>query len=219
MRGICVIPRFFREDSDEILSNPELAAAVPLWMNIAAQVSVGSRDLVPKNGPVVSNSSDEDSPTEEHGDKLTGMYTEGLKAPIHLSQQEAARQKAAVAYAKSQGYGKWISSDSNASGFEGESSDFDVPRSQSVHSSPAPSMGWSEIETSVLSDTSESEALPAPKRKGSGKKGSGKKAATRPAGSPMVTCSQDGCRAGGIRGVGGSGQTDTCVAHGNPSKT
>jgi hypothetical protein len=39
-------PRFFREDSDEIRSNPELAAAVPFWMNIAAQVSVGSRVLV-----------------------------------------------------------------------------------------------------------------------------------------------------------------------------
>jgi hypothetical protein len=49
--------------------------------------------------------------------------------------------------------------------------------------------------------------------------GSGEKASTRPARSPMVTCSQAGCRAGGIRGVAGSGQTDTCVASGKPSKT
>jgi hypothetical protein len=60
-------------------------------MNIAAQVSVGSRVLVQENGPDVMNSSDEDSPTEEHGDKLTGMYTEGLKAPVHLSQSQVAR--------------------------------------------------------------------------------------------------------------------------------
>jgi hypothetical protein len=67
-------PRFFREDSAEILNDPELAASVPLWMNIAAQVSVGSRDLVREDGPDTMNSSDEDSPTEEHGKKLTGMY-------------------------------------------------------------------------------------------------------------------------------------------------
>jgi hypothetical protein len=78
-------PRFFREDSSEILNDPELAAAVPRWMNTAAQVSVGSRDLVLENGPDTMNSSDEDSPTGEHGDKLPGVYVGDPKAPVRLS--------------------------------------------------------------------------------------------------------------------------------------
>jgi hypothetical protein len=38
---------------------------------------------------------------------------------------------------------------------------------------------------------------------------------------PMETRRQakEASRAGGLRPVGGSGQTDTCVAHGNPSQT
>jgi hypothetical protein len=55
------------------------------------------------------------------------------------------------------------------------------------------------------------------------KKGAGKKAANGPADSeatqPMVT-PQRASRAGSLRrGVGGSGQTDTCVASSHPSKT
>jgi hypothetical protein len=60
-------------------------------MSTAAQVSVGSRDYVLEDGPDVTNSSDEDSPKEEHGEVLTGMYTDVLKAPVLLSQSEAAR--------------------------------------------------------------------------------------------------------------------------------
>jgi hypothetical protein len=80
-------------------------------MNAAAQVSVGSRDLVLENGPDTMNSNDEESLKEEHGEVLTGMYTEGLKAPVLISQSEVARQKAAWAQAKEQGYGNWINSD------------------------------------------------------------------------------------------------------------
>jgi hypothetical protein len=55
------------------------------------------------------------------------------------------------------------------------------------------------------------------------KKGAGKKAADRPADpeatQPMATRPK-ASRAGGLRpGVGGSGQTDTCVASSHPSKT
>jgi hypothetical protein len=66
-------------------------------MNIAAQVSVGSHDLVQENCPDTMNSSDEKSPTEEHGEVLTGMYTKGCTAPVPMSQSEVARQKAAWA--------------------------------------------------------------------------------------------------------------------------
>jgi hypothetical protein len=36
---------------------------------------------------------------------------------------------------------------------------------------------------------------------------------------PMATRTRNASRAGGLRSGGGSGQTDTCVAQGNPSKT
>jgi hypothetical protein len=88
-------PRFLREDSSEIPSNPELATAVPAWMNTSAQVSVGGRDLVLENGHNTMNSSDEDSSTEEHGDNLTGVYVGDLSAPVLLSQSQVARQKGA----------------------------------------------------------------------------------------------------------------------------
>jgi hypothetical protein len=74
------IPKFLREDSESVQSDPVLAAAVPIMLTTAAQVSVGSRNLVSEDGPDVMNSSDEDSPQEEHGEKLEGMYTSGLKA-------------------------------------------------------------------------------------------------------------------------------------------
>jgi hypothetical protein len=57
-------PRFFREDGEEIRSNPEFATSVPLWMNIAAQASTEGRQLVLENGSDVMNSSDEDSENE-----------------------------------------------------------------------------------------------------------------------------------------------------------
>jgi hypothetical protein len=80
-------------------------------LNTAAQVSVGSRDFVLENGPDVMNSSVEDSPQDERGDELTGMYTNGLKAPVILSQSEIARQRAAAEGLKQLGWGKWINSD------------------------------------------------------------------------------------------------------------
>jgi hypothetical protein len=64
-------------------------------MNIAAQVSVGSRDLDKEDGPDTMNSSDEESLKEEHGDELTGMFTQGCTAPVLLSKSETARQRAA----------------------------------------------------------------------------------------------------------------------------
>jgi hypothetical protein len=251
-------PRFIREDSSEILDDPKLSASVPLWMNIAAQVSTGGRDLVLENGPDTMNSSDEESP--KHGEVLTGMYTDGLKAPVLIAQAEVARQKAAWAYAKSQGYGATVSDSPQASGFEGcDSSDSDLSRS--ICTSPPP-LGRSRFEDNdpdssqpvrsslnpfvPRSSTPIGSAPPRPVTQGkvpprvstpvdvppdpvspkrpkrAGSKGAGKKAATRPADSeathPMATRSK-ASRAGSLRPVGGSGQTDTCVAQGNPSKT
>jgi hypothetical protein len=64
-------------------------------MNIVSQVSVRTSPLVNEDGPDVMDSNDEDSPKEEHGDVLSGMYTAGLKIPVLLSQSEVARERAA----------------------------------------------------------------------------------------------------------------------------
>jgi hypothetical protein len=100
-----ISPRFYREDSEEIRSNPDLAASVPLWMNIAAQVSTGGRDLVLENGPDMMNSSDDESPKEEHGDELQGYYVGRIKARVVLSPEEGARQKAVAAFLKENSQG------------------------------------------------------------------------------------------------------------------
>jgi hypothetical protein len=102
-------------------------------LNTAAQVSVGSRNLVSETGPGAMNSSDEDSPEEEHGECFTGVYTHGLKAPVTLSQSEVARQKAASEAYKQVGYGKWINSDATAS----TSSDCSSAATSDVSSSDA----------------------------------------------------------------------------------
>jgi hypothetical protein len=67
------------------------------------------------------------------------------------------------------------------------------------------------------------EKAPARSKKGAGKKVAVATPVARPADSeathPMAT-RQSASRAGGLRpGVGGSGQTDTCVASSHPSKT
>jgi hypothetical protein len=98
------------------------------------QVSVGTRPLVLEDGPDTMHSSDEDATEEEPGDKLTGVYANGLKSPVYLSRSEVARQKAVASYAKTVGYGKWINSDAPSS--TDVSSDFESSQPQSVPTSP-----------------------------------------------------------------------------------
>jgi hypothetical protein len=145
------IPKFCREDCEMVQSDPVLAAAVPVTLNTAAQVSVGSRDYVLENGPGVMNSTDEDSPEEEHGEKLTGMYTAGLKAPVLVSQSKVARQRAAAESRRKVGWGKWI--DSDAPDPTSTSSDF----SQSAPKSPAQTRCASRFDTP---DTPKSSSIP-----------------------------------------------------------
>jgi hypothetical protein len=136
-----------------------LSASVPLWMNTAEKTSVGGRPLVLENGPDVMHSSDEDSAVEEHGEALTGMYTEGLKAPVLLSRFEVDRQRAMHNYAVTVGYGKWINSDAMSS---------DMPSSNTSQTSlwfsrldtPAQSTGGSScLGTPVNSDNEDQEEM------------------------------------------------------------
>jgi hypothetical protein len=90
-------PIFLKEDSKLVIKS-ENADKVPVWMNIAAQVATGNRRRVLEDGPDKMNSDDDDALEEEHGDKLTGMYTPEMdpkKGPVNLTEQEAARQRAA----------------------------------------------------------------------------------------------------------------------------
>jgi hypothetical protein len=129
MAEFVVPPTLCRSDSEIVQGDPVFAAAAPELLTLAAQVSVGSRSLVLENGPEVMNSSDEDSPNEEHGYKLTGMYTNNLKAPVYLSQSQVAQQKAQVAALKTAGH--WV--DSNAPDTTSATSEW----AQSAPSSPA----------------------------------------------------------------------------------
>jgi hypothetical protein len=140
--------RILREDSSDLQSDAALASVAPTWLNMASQASVGGRGLVLEDGPDVMNSSDEDSSQEEHGEVLTGMFTDGLKAPVLLTQSQVAQQKALNAHFKSVGYGNWINSGSNCpSSSEGAFSDSDPSRSQSVPSSPSNSRAGSRFDT------------------------------------------------------------------------
>jgi hypothetical protein len=92
-------PIFPKEDSEQITSNEETATKVPMWMNIAAQVATGNRRMVLEDGPDKMNSDDDDALEEEHGDKLTGMYTPEMdpkKGPVMLTQTQVSIQKAAA---------------------------------------------------------------------------------------------------------------------------
>jgi hypothetical protein len=92
-------PIFLKEDSEQVTSVEETAAKVPMWMNIAAQVATGNRRMVLEDGPDKMNPDDDDALEEEHGDKLTGMYTPEMDpkmGQVKLTQNQVAVQKAAA---------------------------------------------------------------------------------------------------------------------------
>jgi hypothetical protein len=98
-------PIFLKEDSEQITQDPVMAEKVPVWMTTAAQVATGNRKMVLEDGPDVMNSDDDDALEEEHGDKLTGVYTPGMdpkKGPVVLTQEQAAFQRAAAQALKAQ---------------------------------------------------------------------------------------------------------------------
>jgi hypothetical protein len=118
-----VAPKFCRLDSDIVQRDPVFAAAAPEMLTLATQVSVGSSTLVLENGPNVMNSSDEDSSEGDHGEVLTGVYANGLKAPVVLSQSDVAFQKGRTHALKTSGF--WV--DSNAPDTTSTTSDWAQP--------------------------------------------------------------------------------------------
>jgi hypothetical protein len=88
-------PLFVKEDSDYVTKDPLLSADVPEWLAKSRQVATGGRRRVLENGADVLNSSDEDD-EKMVADKEHGMYTAGMDpkaGPIHLSPMQAATQR------------------------------------------------------------------------------------------------------------------------------
>jgi hypothetical protein len=194
-------PLFVKEDSEFVAKDPTLSANVPEWMAMSRQVATGGRRRVLEDGRDVSDSGDEDD-EEMVADEEKEMYTTGMDqklGPQRLSQAEASRQRL-------------IAKASRAAGFP------ESPKSVvlSTDAQIFPSMKEAD---EAITHSRAVIASASPKK--------GLKAAGVPADNPImgqqvpnypiVPCSGDGSRAGGFRPRGGSGQTDTCVASGNPS--
>jgi hypothetical protein len=134
-------PRFYREDCDEIKSDPTLSASVPLWMNTTAQVSTGGRQLVLENGADVLNPSNEDSENEDHGYEGPNTCTKGMdpkKGPLKLTQTQVAVQKAAAAMQKEMSEAALLVKDLPRSQSPGPgSSDDDDPNGPDMFWSPS----------------------------------------------------------------------------------
>jgi hypothetical protein len=95
---------FLREDSEQITSKVDIAAKVPVWMNTAAQVATRNRKMVLEDGPDKMNSDNDDALYDEREDELTGVSTSEMdpkKGPVMLSQAQVAAQKAAAQMLKS----------------------------------------------------------------------------------------------------------------------
>jgi hypothetical protein len=84
-------PIFMTEDCDQLTANPMWASKIGEWMITAARVATGGRRRVLEDGPDVMRSDDEDSKVEEHGDELTGTFTQGCSSleEARMSEQQA----------------------------------------------------------------------------------------------------------------------------------
>jgi hypothetical protein len=88
--------KFYSSDSPE-LPTSDIADKVPLWMNMANEISIGGRGQVLEDGADLCNS-ESDSENEDPGDVLTGCYVgipldyqgSPLSADYKLSEQQAA---------------------------------------------------------------------------------------------------------------------------------
>jgi hypothetical protein len=227
---------FVKEDSEHVINDTFLSEKVSGWMATAQPVATGSHKRVLEDGDHKWDSDEEDDP-DMKPDKLTGMYTAGMdpkKGAIKLTKRQVAAQKAAAVASRPpapepgpEPQPTPKSSDTeHKSLVEGAKKRLAVPQSPSADGQEG-------------KPATRSRAVAGPS---TGKKASGKKASTRTAdptqptgakappptkgqespetkvSTPMVTRNQ-ASRAGGLRPGGGSGQTDTCVAQGNPSKT
>jgi hypothetical protein len=226
-------PIFLKEDCEMITKDEAFAEKVPKWMNSAAQVATGNRSRVLENGPDVMNSDEEDAPDEEHGDVLEGMYTPGMdpeKGPVRLTQAQVAAQ--APPRSQTPVSGSSDDDDSNGSEYVWSQTKGCMRKNKKYRkavtddskanvSVPISIPEPTHQPTPVNSDTEDQEYMTEDQKRCAkiGKKTSIQPIKGQETPKPMETRRQAARRAGGLRSVGGSGQTDTSVAQGNHSKT
>jgi hypothetical protein len=226
-------PAFYSADSQDFGGIDP--AKVRLWMHTAAQVSIGGRSTVLEDGADVCNS-ESDSDKEDHGEALKGMYSEDVprdsngnpilgKCRLSPTQAEILRLAALLNSRPPSDY----SSATESSCSEGEDSvdEFyrcnpQVPKFSKLVAIRNPTEEEKALIAQMVKDSRErlgKEHVIPPK--------STPRRATRSTHEPeesvhpMTTRSKSekASGAGGLRPAVGSGQKDTRVARGNPSKT
>jgi hypothetical protein len=239
-----VTPLFLREDSNPVVSDPLLSAAVPEWLAKARQVATGNTRRVLEDGRDVADSSDEDDPNMKP-DELTGCYTAEMDpkaGPLVLTPIQAAYQRAAgkaiasLPKAEPERQPTPLTSSVN-SGDEGISADqcrcanlgkkmanrgAKKPAQEPIVQAPSKGVPL-EIKkaaapTRAPADQSKGAKAPTPtKGKAKGQESPETKVST-----PMRTRSQakqeDASRAGGLRGVAGSGQIEAVCGSSSPAR-
>jgi hypothetical protein len=99
-------PVFLREDSEPVVSDPNMSGRVPEWMASAKQMASRERQRVLEDGEDKMCSSDEDDPKMKP-DVLTGMYTSEMntqQGPRKLSSSEASYQRASAQEIRAAGF-------------------------------------------------------------------------------------------------------------------
>jgi hypothetical protein len=91
-----------------------------------------------------------------------------------------------------------------------------LPAQEPMKALPAPSKGENFTQEKSVPPP---QPVSAPKPKGTAQRTSRPKPTTEAKASHPMATRKTASRAGSLRSGGGSGQTDTCVAQGNPSKT
>jgi hypothetical protein len=207
-------------------------------MNTAAKVAIGNRRRVLEDGSDVMNSNEGDALKEEHGEVLEGMYTPWMdpeKGREKLTQAQVAAQKAAAqAIQRSQTPVSGSSDDDDPNGSEYIWSQTKGCMRKNKHyrkavtgdskanvSVPVPEP--TRQPTPVNSHTEDQEYMSEDqKRCARSDKRRRQKASTKPkkgqeSPKPMETRGQAASRAGGLRGVVGSGSTGYVCDKRSPS--
>jgi hypothetical protein len=209
-------PLFVMENSAYVTEDPVLSASVPEWLAKSRQIATGGRRRVLENGRDVLNSSDEDD-EKMVADEEQGMYAPGMDpeaGPIHLSTSQAATQRF---FGKSMRLASEAQSESeDTSGLEGGFGKL-VAR---LRDAISPSS--SRTPTPVTSDNEDEEMSEDQKRLA--RFGKRKAAFTRlPADEPtkgqqVPNSPKEGSRAGGFRGVDGSGSIGAVRGSSSPAR-
>jgi hypothetical protein len=238
-------PIFLREDSEQITNDPIMSEKVPEWMCTAAQVATGYRRRVLEDEEDKIDSDDE-AIEDMEPDEEKNMYTPEMdpeKGPMKLTQAQAAAQKAAAQAMKiamtlprSQTPVSNSSDDDEPTGPEWIWSQTrgcmrrnkHFPKAaasapQKIETRPPPAISVPDLKATAVPPRpptpKASPVIPVKSKAAASQKAPAGKPVTEAKASHPMETRKTASRAGGLRPVGGSGQTGTCVAQGNHLKT